>query len=349
MADWQMDADKMKRWFGTYLDILAISGGHVDLKGALSIKNIPGYGGSAGKAVRIVSTYAELKAACEDSSVRRVECEQAIYTGDTAIAITSYKYVLGLGHVQLDWNGITNGYIFGTAGDHILFENLHFLVGGNTYRPFQFTGSSGYITLKNVTTDYQANGIYLFGSHIKFIDCPAIGNTTYLQNAAITDVYAVRTTFERPLYFYQGSLMHIEHCVFDQSAGKLGYLVFSVGGSLRDVHVDHCDVVGNTQLYGILFGVSGTRVAENIKITNGTITAAANRWGILLNGATLTINDLWVENNAFRDMPTGFGLKILGGTLNRPRFINNRYDNVGTPLDFSGGTVNNPVYCMDGN
>lgn len=312
-----------------------------------NLKDLPGFGGSAGKAISLCSTVAEIKAACEDSGVYWVLILEGSYDfadADMPIAVTSYTNVIGLGHVQLDMTDASSWQdviFYNTSAAHVILENLHFIKAGNSYSPCY--PDDNWI-LRDIKADDTGGRIRYDGDDILIDHCDIACIFDPKSSAVLSKDIIVQNSIFRKYTYISGS---IEGFTFKNNRiiGAAGYLILvnSTAAGIRDVVIDKNTFEG-ASAHNILFNVSGTRITEHIRITNNTCNAG--NWFIRADDATLTVNDVLIAHNTIRDMSSG--IYLSAGTQNRWRFVANIYESITTKYNFLGGTQNNFIYSMDG-
>jgi len=309
-----------------------------------NLVDLPGFGGASGKAVCLVSTYAELKAACEDAAVGRVYCLEGTFTGGTTIAPTSYTHIIGIGHVQLDWNGAAAGFMFdNTSATNIHFENLHFVKTGNAYyirivseSGFRSCSFDGYAQprLGNVYTDCRmymedcfVDGIYgslcIVGYVINFRGCHIVSKVLVFD--------AVDVTFEA--------------CRFDS------YNCVYVHASNTYHNSDlRLKFIGCYWLYvynALYFEIISEATVGNVKLIGCTLDAISSAYDLIIvrDHASLTVNDVSCSHCIFRGAGNAYTIGA-NATVARWRFDNNHYPGVTTRYNFTDpGSF---IYTMDG-
>lgn len=309
-------------------------------------KNLAGFGGSAGKAVRIVSTYAELKAACEDANVHTVLCLPGTYSGSTQIARTAHTYIIGIGTVIIDWTGVVDGALFASGVSYCSVENISFK---GTNRVQVYLSSQGLISNCRVSgTDYYV--IWHANGNLCRMD-NVVGGMLYLayDNHVFSNCF-----FSLVLICEACDKVHFSNCsictgdpygalyIYHKSTSSTDRDITWRGGEINGggtvnycVGISHSDTTAGTPL-------------KNLKFSCVTFMpqATVDPCILLEDDARLDVEDLELIGCTFRDGATGIEVPT-NTTLTKPRFVTNVYDNMTAEQTFTG-TVTNPIFVMDG-
>ena len=297
--------------------------------------------------VRVVSTYAELKAACEDANVHTVYCLPGTYTGSTTIAPTSYSHIIGVGHVQLDWSGAVNAAMFRNASaTHVIFTNIQFVKSGNSYYALFFhddwriercnTVASVYLATE---TDSVRNGIE---------NCPSIAGNLVIYTV---NLWISNSGISGTLSLYPSArIIRIVDCNLIGAWSLINLYANSGEAEDRDIIVSGTTINATSSTVGCIFFrtlAAGAITIKNIKVIGCTlIPKTAEECIDVQDTADLTVAGVLFDGNTFRDGAVAYNIPS-NPTVARWRFNNNTYDNVTTVYNFTD--PGDFVYCLDGN
>lgn len=288
-----------------------------------SILNPLGIGDVDGKAIRFCITEAEVIAACEDADVRLVYILQkdvvpTSYTFSATIAPTSNKKIIGLGDVQLDWDGAANGFMFlNNTGDDISIKNVYWAKTGNNYLPLHvrhrflmeecrgiWTGNYIYTVGNDATyrNNHMTTGIYLGSGVGAIIDGGSYGvirivNTqTAINNIKLTENYI----FIDNTAFGSSRLINISNSYLAPTTGGVGciYIAYISGtpADLSALKVSNCYMKPNNDTLPCVYvSDNANNSSSNVIFENNTFDVCSDVYEIA-NG---THTDWVLANNRY--------------------------------------------------
>lgn len=281
-------------------------------------------------AIKFVSTYAELKTACEDATVHKIY-GLANCIGGTTIAPTSYTYIDMLGHT-LDWNGAVYGYMFlNAAATHVVYENIHWERTGNGYH-LSFNTASKVIACQSTYGVY----FWLNGTGVLFWDCTLLSFRQFRIYSG-SGHRMVNCTFGAMILTYQVSDIQWIGCRF-QNTASIYMAHYSTGPENADFVFSGChfNLTASTCVY-FHHQDAPAATMRNVKFLGCTFEPSSNTRDCITveNDATFTIEDVLFDGCTFRDYNDAYLIPAAVG-LARWRFNSNAYlDEAGTRYNFT--------------
>lgn len=309
------------------------------------IKELRGLGGADGKAIRVCATEAEIKAACEDASVYWVLILPGTYTFDAVIEPTSYTWIIGLGQVQMDWDGAAWGKLFyNTSATNVLIRNITFNRTGNIY--YCIVLQTRWHIINCHTNDDNCH--FLIGAAYNDTDmvlehCTIAGGS-YINGRRIL---LLNCDVQRILEFVVTKETRLVGCTF--RLASIVYIKAETTFSNRDIVFEAC--VFETSSYVPFYFMNpsaGAKTIRNVKCLGCTFEPPNNTLDCVAveDDADLTVEDVSFSHCTFRDYNNCYTIPA-NPTASRWRFDNNTYiDEMGTTYNFTD--PDDFVYTMDG-
>lgn len=302
------------------------------------IKWLGGFGGAAGDAVRVVSSAADIKTACEDTTTFLVIILEGSYDIAATIAPTSYTRILGIGHVQLNWTGSTAGHMFNNASaTNLVYDNLHIGGSANNFYPIYLRQSD---RMYRCEIEHKGYGVQAYNSDGVIADCEI--KTRLYVGAVSLEVRNCKLSHE--VQILNGRHLRFINCestmwlYFNQASGYTAdKSVEVIGGQW-----------GTTTNAAVYFRcASGTVTISNVKFIGVRLEPVNNTKPAVdvEDDANLTVTDIWFDNCTLADASDAYKIPS-NPTVNRWRFDNNYYSSVTTRYNFTD--PGDFVYTNDG-
>lgn len=325
-------------------DALRLDAASLDLLGRC-LKNPKGLGGQSGQAAVFADQFNTVQDAVDalPSSGGIVLFPPDTYTISSTVSPKSNTHFLGIGHVQLDWDGAADSYMFrNDSATDVVYENLHLVKTGNSYYPLYLRDRW---KLFRCIIDNSGGRIYVTGIDHRIEDCQIsttfwlYGNGTVFADCTLNSQMRFRSTCYNILFDH---CPQIHQLYFHRYTGDTGKIDLVATGCRFAPSWGSCIAFEYA-------GGGGAVSYDNVKLVGCTfLPVGSNQAGLLFqNWPNVTVSDVLISGCTFRNAPNAY--RIDAGTQNRWRFDNNRYENCTNIYNFSGGTQNSFTYSMDGN